>query len=82
MGTKDSRVNAYIQNANPFARPILKRLRKWAHRHCPECVETLKGKRCSWRSPFTFHPSPFTLHPLPLLPFTPPSAPFPPTTPD
>jgi len=46
MGTKDRRVDAYIENANPFARPILERLRKWAHRHCPECEETLK-----WSAP-------------------------------
>src|SRR5689334_20529342 len=46
MGKKDSRVDAYIVNANPFARPILKRLRKWAHQYSPECVETLK-----WSAP-------------------------------
>lgn len=46
MGTKDPRVDAYIENANPFARPILKRLRQWAHKHCPECQETLK-----WSAP-------------------------------
>ena len=46
MGTKDPRVDAYIENANPFARPILKRLRTWMHKHCPDCVETLK-----WSAP-------------------------------
>jgi uncharacterized protein YdeI (YjbR/CyaY-like superfamily) len=46
MGAKDPRVDAYIEAANPFARPILKRLRKWAHQHCPECVETIK-----WSAP-------------------------------
>jgi uncharacterized protein YdhG (YjbR/CyaY superfamily) len=46
MGTKDPRVDAYIENANPFARPILKRLRKWAHQYSPDCVETLK-----WSAP-------------------------------
>ena len=46
MGTKDPRVDAYIEAANPFARPILKLLRKWAHQYCPECVETLK-----WSAP-------------------------------
>jgi uncharacterized protein YdeI (YjbR/CyaY-like superfamily) len=46
MGSKDPRVDAYIENANPFARPILTRLRQWAHKHCPECEETLK-----WSAP-------------------------------
>jgi uncharacterized protein YdeI (YjbR/CyaY-like superfamily) len=46
LGTKDPRVDAYIEKANPFARPILKRLRKWAHQYCPECEETLK-----WSAP-------------------------------
>jgi len=46
MGKRDPRVDAYIENANPFARPILKRLRKWAHQHAPDCVETLK-----WSAP-------------------------------
>lgn len=46
MGSKDPRVDAYIESANPFARPILKRLRKWAHQYCPECEETLK-----WSAP-------------------------------
>ena len=42
MGTKDKRVDEFIERANPFARPILKRLRTWAHRHAPGCEETLK----------------------------------------
>ena len=46
MGTKDPRVDAYIENANPFARPILTKLRKWAHQYCPDCEETLK-----WSAP-------------------------------
>ena len=46
MGKKDPRVDAYIAKANPFARPILDRLRQWTHRHCPECEETLK-----WSAP-------------------------------
>jgi len=46
MGTKDPRVDAYIESANPFARPILTKLRKWAHQYCPECEETMK-----WSSP-------------------------------
>jgi len=46
MGTKDARVDAYIGKANPFARPILRKLRKWAHQYCPDCEETLK-----WSAP-------------------------------
>jgi uncharacterized protein YdhG (YjbR/CyaY superfamily) len=46
VGTKDPRVDAYIANANPFARPILKKLRAWMHKHCPDCVETIK-----WSAP-------------------------------
>ena len=46
MGTKDPRVDAYIESANPFARPILVKLRKWAHQYCPDCEETMK-----WSSP-------------------------------
>ena len=46
MRTRDPRVDAYIENANPLARPILERLRKWAHQYCPECEETLK-----WSAP-------------------------------
>ena len=42
MGTKDKRVDEFIERANPFARPILKRLRTWAHRYAPECEETVK----------------------------------------
>jgi len=46
MGKKDARIDAYIEKANPFARPILKRLRAWMHKHCPDCVETVK-----WSAP-------------------------------
>jgi hypothetical protein len=35
MGTKDPRVDAYIESANPFARPILAKLRKWTHQYLP-----------------------------------------------
>ena len=42
MGTKDARVDAYIERAAPFARPILKRLRKAVHAGCPEVDETIK----------------------------------------
>ena len=39
---KDSRVDAYIDKAAPFARPILKRLRKIVHAGCPDAEETIK----------------------------------------
>lgn len=43
---RDPRVDAYIQNARPFARPILKRIRKAVHTGCPDVTETVK-----WRMP-------------------------------
>lgn len=46
MPRKDPRVDAYIANAAPFARPILKHLRNVVHRGCPDVVETIK-----WRMP-------------------------------
>lgn len=46
MGTKDPRVDAYIEKAQPFARPILRRIRNAVHVGCPEVVETIK-----WSAP-------------------------------
>jgi uncharacterized protein YdeI (YjbR/CyaY-like superfamily) len=42
MGKKDPRVDAYIDKAAAFARPILKRLRKIVHAGCPSALETIK----------------------------------------
>lgn len=42
MPKKDPRIDAYIDNAAPFARSILKYLRKVVHAGCPEVEETLK----------------------------------------
>ncbi len=42
MGKKDPRVDAYIAEAAPFARPILAHLRRVVHRACPEVEETIK----------------------------------------
>jgi hypothetical protein len=42
MGTKDERIDAYIANAQPFAQPILKHLRKVVHQGCPQVEETMK----------------------------------------
>ncbi len=47
----DPRVEAYIANAAPFARPILVHLRKLVHTTCPEAEETIK-----WSFPaFMYH---------------------------
>jgi uncharacterized protein YdeI (YjbR/CyaY-like superfamily) len=42
MGRKDLRVDAYIDTAQPFAKPILKFLRKTVHAGCPTVEETIK----------------------------------------
>ena len=42
MPKKDSRIDAYIAKAQPFAQPILKHLRAVVHEACPECTETIK----------------------------------------
>lgn len=41
-GARDSRVDAYIAKALPFAQPILTHLRVLVHRHAPGSQETLK----------------------------------------
>lgn len=46
MGTRDPRVDEYIQKQRDFAKPILKYLRDVVHEGCPDCEETLK-----WGSP-------------------------------
>lgn len=46
MRNRDPRIDAYIGNAQPFAKPILKYLRKVVHAGCPEVEETMK-----WRMP-------------------------------
>jgi hypothetical protein len=42
MASRDARIDAYIEKAQPFAKPILKRIRKAVHTACPDVVETLK----------------------------------------
>jgi hypothetical protein len=42
MGSRDERVDAYIARAQPFARPILTRLRALVHEGCPTVEETMK----------------------------------------
>jgi uncharacterized protein YdeI (YjbR/CyaY-like superfamily) len=44
---KNPEVDAYIEAAAPFARPILQRIRATFHGACPEVTEALK-----WRQPF------------------------------
>lgn len=46
MGKKDPRVSAYILKAPPYARPILKYLRKTIHAALPGVTETIR-----WQSP-------------------------------
>ncbi len=51
MATRDPRVDDYIAAAPPFARPILKHLRKVVHAACPGVEESIK-----WRMPaFTYN---------------------------
>ena len=50
MGTRDPRVDAYIEKSAPFAQPILAHLRAAVHGACPDVVETLK-----WKSPSFEH---------------------------
>ena len=38
----DPRIDAYIDNAAPFAQPILRHLRELVHDACPEVEETIK----------------------------------------
>lgn len=43
----DSRIDAYIEKAEPFAQPILTHLRKLVHQACPRITESIK-----WGMPF------------------------------
>ncbi len=43
----NSRVDAYLAKAQPFAQPIMTHLRELVHRGCPEVEETIK-----WSRPF------------------------------
>jgi hypothetical protein len=46
MGNKDPRIDDYIAEAAPFARPILAQIRAAVHAGCPGVEETIK-----WRAP-------------------------------
>jgi uncharacterized protein YdeI (YjbR/CyaY-like superfamily) len=42
MSERDSRVDAYIEKAAPFAKPVLLKLRKLIFQACPDVKETIK----------------------------------------
>jgi uncharacterized protein YdeI (YjbR/CyaY-like superfamily) len=48
--TRDPRIDAYIERAAPFARPILAQVRQWVHDACPGVEETIK-----WGMPTFVH---------------------------
>ena len=50
MGTRDERIDAYIEKAAPFARPILERIRADFHKASAKIDEDMK-----WRSPTFVH---------------------------
>jgi uncharacterized protein YdeI (YjbR/CyaY-like superfamily) len=47
MGKKNTAIDAYISKSQPFAKPILKRLRGIIHKGCPKVIEDIK-----WGAPF------------------------------
>ena len=54
MAKKDKRIDAYIKKAQPFAQPILKKLRELIHKGNPEVIETVK-----WGMPSFDYKGPF-----------------------
>lgn len=54
MAKRDSRIDAYIAKAQPFARPILKHIRKLVHEAVPNVEETIK-----WGMPSFDYKGPF-----------------------
>ena len=51
MKNTDPRVDTYIKNAQPFARPVLIHIRELMHIGCPDLIETIK-----WGMPhFEYH---------------------------
>lgn len=42
MGTRDKRIDAYIEKAADFAQPVLRELREIVHAGCPDVQETIK----------------------------------------
>src|SRR6187455_2457712 len=39
---KDDRIDEYIKKAQPFAQPVMVKLREIIHKACPEVVESIK----------------------------------------
>lgn len=54
MAKKDKRIDAYIEKAQPFAKPILNKLRELIHKGNPEVQETIK-----WGMPSFDYKGPF-----------------------
>lgn len=54
MEKRDLRIDAYIAKAQPFAQPVLKKLRTLIHEGCPEVKETIK-----WGMPSFEYKGPF-----------------------
>lgn len=54
MGKRIAAVDAYIARQQPFAIPILERLRELVHEHCPEAEEVIKWgfPHFEYRGPF------------------------------
>lgn len=50
MNKQDPRIDEYIARSQPFAKPILKRLRTLVHDGCPDVEETMK-----WSFPHFMH---------------------------
>jgi uncharacterized protein YdeI (YjbR/CyaY-like superfamily) len=51
MGTRDPRIDTYIEKSAPFAQPILAHIRAVVHEACPTVQETMK-----WSAPhFDYH---------------------------
>lgn len=54
MPVIDKRIDAYIEKAKPFAKPILHHIRKLVHSACPDVEEKIK-----WGMPFFDYKGPF-----------------------
>lgn len=63
MASKDKRIDAYISKAQPFAQPVMKKLRVLVHKACPDVTETIKWGMPSfeYKGPM-FHMAAFKQH--------------------
>lgn len=48
MSKKDLRIDTFIAEAQPFARPILKQIRKAVHAGCPDVEEDIKWRQAAF----------------------------------